>query len=258
MSGGKYRNAPGSCQLLLQQKVDGLLDGLFPLRCALCGARAAGFQLCAGCVEDLPWLANGCRGCAMPLAAENRSGICAPCRAETSPPDYMLAALAYEYPVDRLVLALKFHGQQSLASLLGELLAIRVLTAGFANSEPLLLLPVPLHSRRYRERGFNQAELIAEVAGRMLAGRESIGPGLSFRRDCLWRTRPTPAQKGLGRRRRLANPDGSFAASDQVNGRQVVLIDDVITTGATAKACSSVLRDAGASGVSIWAVARSL
>jgi len=239
----------------LRQKVDSLLLALLPRRCALCGARAAGIELCAGCLEDMPWLAHCCPGCAIP---QRQKGICAPCRATQFPSVLMLAALAYEYPVDRLIAALKYRNRQALAPLLGELLAIRVLTANVAIPWPTLVLPVPLHSARYRQRGFNQSELIAEALVAELnlaAGSESA---LTMERNYLQRVRTTRAQKTLGRRQRLENLAGAFCVSGPVAGRHVVLVDDVITTGATVTACCKALLDAGACEVSVLAVCRSL
>jgi ComF family protein len=151
-----------------------------------------------------------------------------------------------------LILQLKFQRRERLAKRLGALL------------EPIweslelqgaLLVPVPLHSLRQRERGFNQAELLAQGLVRSLrpAGRV---PGVETR--CLWRTRPTPPQTGLSPRARRGNVRGVFAVDrpERVRDRSVVLIDDVMTTGATLAACAAALKQAGARRVLALTLAR--
>ena len=177
-----------------------------PRCCVLCGARAAGSELCAGCLEDLPWLAHCCPSCAIPLPSNERCSACQPRTASTG---NMLAALAYEYPVDRLVVALKYQQQQALAPLLGELLAIRVLTTNLEVPECAQVVPVPLHPGRYRQRGFNQAELIATAACQKLVS-ECIGEsGLTLNHDCLQRARPTRSPPSPWTRRTRISTDGS-------------------------------------------------
>jgi len=212
--------------------VDELLARIAPWRCILCGAAAAGIDLCLPCLNRLPWL---------PLPADGGAH------------SVVTAALLYESPVDELITGLKFHGRLAAARVLGELLAIRVGEAGqFGASQPDTLVPVPLHRWRLLRRGYNQAALIANTAGRTL--------GIPVRPRWLRRCRKTLPQMQLGRRERLAGPAGAFRVPDRYRhacaGAHVALVDDVMTTGATLAACAAALRDAGADRVECWAVAR--
>jgi ComF family protein len=144
---------------------------------------------------------------------------------------------------------LKYHGRRRVAARLAEVLlalpAVRDVLARGA-----VLVPVPLHPRRRRERGFNQAELLAREVGRR--ARLPVAP------SALVRRKDTVAQAGLSAAARRRNVRGAFAVRRRaaVAGKVVVLVDDVLTTGATASACASLLRDAGASEVRLLAVAR--
>ena len=151
-------------------------------------------------------------------------------------------------PARAAVHTLKYDGERRLAEPLGALLAARWRRAGVAAD---LLVPVPVHPGRLRERGFNQAELLAQVAGRRLG--IAVLPALR-------REQVTEAQHGLGRGARASNVGGAFVAdgrlSHHLRGRWVVLVDDVVTTGATLSACAAALTRAGATAVAGLAFAR--
>ncbi|MFZ5757289.1 MAG: ComF family protein [Pseudomonadota bacterium] len=180
---------------------------------------------CPGCRYDLPRLPAG-----LPQLAG---------------PDHVLAACAYAFPVDRLILQLKFGGRLPVARTLGLLLA----DAARHADRPDLLLPVPLHPSRERERGFNQAQAIAQVAGREL--------GIPVQPRALQRLRATPAQSGLDLEHRRCNLRGAFAVGMPLPAH-VALIDDVITTGSTARELAGLLHGHGVRRVAVWAVARTL
>jgi ComF family protein len=212
-------------------------------------------DICPGCLDDLPWLGQICRNCAMPLCATefHTCGRCAqdsrlsPALPQT---DICLAALAYEFPVDRMLTGLKYSARLEYARVLGELLAIRIheyRQEGLLRM-PELLLPVPLHPRRLLHRGFNQA---AEIT-RWVARRH----GIPMLPELAQRCRHTPRQTGLSSRARQGNVVGAFAVSDKVANRRVAIVDDVITTQATARELARVVSRAGAAAVQIWAVAR--
>jgi ComF family protein len=147
-------------------------------------------------------------------------------------------------PLAIAIHALKYRSRRCVAAALGELLALTCSAPAEA-----IVVPVPLHPARLRARGYNQAFLLARV----LARRRRLELA-----DALERTRDTPAQRELGRQARLANLRGAFRVvrPERVHHRRVLLVDDVLTTGATADACAGVLRAAGASGVDVYTVGR--
>jgi len=218
--------------------------------CLLCDEPAeAELPLCSGCEVELPWLGAHCTVCALPLPAANL--VCGACQAR--PPAFarVEAPWRYAFPIDSLIARFKHQARWPLGRLLGELLA-RHLQHAFAEGlpRPDALLPVPLAERRLRRRGFNQAEMLASwLAGPL---------GLQVDGQLLRRSHDTPAQQGLDAAARRRNLRGAFALSDPraLAGRHLALVDDVLTTGATAEALARLLRDAGAARVDVYCLAR--
>ena len=164
---------------------------------------------------------------------------------------------SYESGLRDLIHMLKYQQVRPAANVLGRMLAEVI--AGF---EPawadahLLVIPVPLFSAKLRQRGFNQAELIARTALRLLPSRDRY----TLQKDVLERSRDTQSQTGLSPHQRRQNLRGAFRVKDRdkISGRDVLLVDDVLTTGATASECARVLRRAGASRIWVATVARTL
>lgn len=232
------------------RKVDRLLAWLWPFRCVLCGAPATDMDLCEGCRQDLPWIRAACRYCGIALPEAACGDCCGRCLTAKPPFDYCMAALRYEYPVDRLITGLKYHQRMSHARVLAELLVAGLLGRGSEPAPPDIVVPVPLHRRRVAARGFNQAEEI----GRFVAA--AIGATLDTR-SCR-RLRHTPEQTGLQSAERRRNLRGAFAVRRPLRGLRVALLDDVITTGSTAGEICKALRQAGAAEIQVWAVARAM
>lgn len=210
-----------------------LQELLFPSRCPGCGRR--GVLICDDCLEQVPWLGTDvCPCCALP----RRSGwICSACRVDPDALDGARAACRVDGLVRKAIHELKYRGARTRAPLLASLLA------GVIEDRPLqldLLVPVPLASRRQRERGFNQAELIASALGQRLA--------VPVAADVLHRTRHTRPQVGQTSEQRRTNLAGAFAcpSPDRIAGRRIGLVDDVLTTGSTLRGCAEELRAAGA------------
>ena len=221
-------------------------DWLLPRHCLLCLGPAETIDLCSGCRGDLPHIPNPCAGCAVPLAAGR---LCARCARRRSPFGAVHIPFIYAPPVTSLIHGLKFRHRLQAASVLGELLADHLESA---NSQlPPVLLPVPLHPRRQRQRGFNQAVEIA----RPLAERFE----LSLCPRAARRIRDTAAQSGLedaASRRRNVRGAFSVDAAALKNVRQVAVVDDVVTTGATVMALAAALRRAGIVRLTLISVAR--
>ena len=232
--------------------------------CVVCRGWCDG-TLCAYCEARFAFARRRCDGCALPLApddadwapaeaesAPDPSPRCARCRLAPPPWSRATAGVDYGHPWDRLLAELKFHRRlDHVDALLRPLLARLRASPGGLPPE-LRLVAVPLARERLRERGYNQSWEIARRAARAL--------GLVARPDALFRVRDTGHQLGLQRAARAANLQGAFvvtpAHAGWVRGAAVALVDDVLTTGATAAAACDTLRAAGVADVQVWVRAR--
>ncbi|MDD9823215.1 MAG: ComF family protein [Gammaproteobacteria bacterium] len=225
-----------------------ILDALLPPRCPLCQARA-GHGFCADCRPLLPWILAACEVCgvALPEAAAAGSGVCGACQKRRPYYDHALIPFKYGAPVAGQIQALKYHAQLRYAAALGAMICARAWKD--PRPPPQALVPVPLHRRRLRQRGFNQSLEIARRVGAEL--------GLEVRHKLLARIRHTAPQTALSRTERRRNVRGAFRARPAAAlPAHVALIDDVVTSGSTANAAARELKRAGVRTVSIWAAAR--
>jgi ComF family protein len=243
--------------------VQGLLDLLLPPRCAACGREsfdAPASGLCGPCAGALPALEPRCVRCARPRATEAPADGCGACSGPWAtdevlgardgtarrPLDRVLAAWPYAGVARDLVLALKFRSRRLAARPLAEAMRETLEAAGVPGD---LVVGVPLSRRRLRERGYDQARLLAVALAR--------GARLPWDRRALARRRHTARQTELSRRARRRGPRGAFVGEPRrVRGRCVVLVDDVLTTGATARACAVALKRAGAATVTLVVACR--
>jgi ComF family protein len=215
------------------------LDLLYPPRCAACGEPPGAGPFCEVCVEAVEEAGPGCPRCGEPGPAVH----CGTCLA--SPPAFLevRAGGLYGGPLAEAVQALKYGGRPAVTRPLGAWLAARIaLPRGAA------VVAVPLARRRRLDRGYDQAAL--------LAGHLASAARARLLRGALRRLRETPSQVGRSRAARARNVAGAFAASRAVRGLDLWLVDDVVTTGATADAAARALLDAGARSVRVAALAR--
>jgi ComF family protein len=207
-------------------------------------------DLCARCGEDLGIAEFSPSGAI-------RDQLCRPC--ELVPPDFDKAVAfgVYEGVLRGLIHLLKYDRIESVAQGLSELLAPYVVAMLRDAASEVLVVPVPLHPGKRRDRGFNQAELLARG---VIASVRKVAPAieLTLAAGMLSRKRATESQSTLTTRQRRRNLRGAFFVSEQggLDGREVLLIDDIYTTGATARACGKALRDAGAARVWVATVGR--
>lgn len=225
----------------LQRLIDTLM---LPSICRPCGDPGmVGMDLCTSCYRALPRNRHPCALCAEPMSSSGL--ICGRCL--RSPPafDRVRAPWLYAAPLDWLIQELKFNGRLASGRLMGQLLARRLRREA---PEIDRILPMPLHGARLRERGFNQATELARPLTRAL--------GVPLDTRSLRRIRPTARQSSLPLDRRADNVRQAFTVSRPVQGLRLAVVDDVITTASTARSVATVLKEAGAVHVEIWAVAR--
>ena len=205
--------------------------------CYLCRGAAEGL-LCGACDADLPRLSPPrCPRCALDSP---RGEVCGRCLSEPPHYDATIAALAYQFPADTLVHALKFRGELALAHLLAG-----ILNPCIAERHVDRVVAVPLSVARLRSRGFNQA---VEIARALRAGKVDL--------ELCERSRDTPAQMDLPYDERRRNVRGAFRCTRALFGGTVAVVDDVMTTGETLNEIAAVLKKAGAARVVNWVVAR--
>lgn len=218
--------------------------------CLLCDEPAEQpHPICGPCESELPWLDEHCRICALPLPM--RGLRCGQCARRLPAFHQVEAPWHYGFPVDALITRFKHQRQWPLGRLMAQMLG-NWLAHRFEDDlpRPDVLLPVPMATRRLRQRGYNQAQMLAEWIGGQL--------GIACNHQLLTRSRDTPAQQDLDARARKRNLAGAFAIADPapVTGQHVALVDDVLTTGATAQALARLLRQAGAARVDVYCLAR--
>jgi ComF family protein len=241
--------ASGLAEAATRRLVDPVLAVVFPARCPACARplrRMRRGPLCEECWAALPRHALALCAC----GAGGRAS-CPRCRRGLNPLGRGVSLGPYEGALRLLVHELKYRGRRTVAARLAEELLARADARGLL-AAGCVLVPVPLHPRRLRERGFNQSERLARELARRTSCRLLAG--------ALVRRKDTPAQTGLSAAARRANLRDAFVVRRRapLAGRTVVLVDDVLTTGATARACARALREAGAGEVRLLTVARVL
>ncbi len=225
---------------------------LFPGRCVLCGGNSTcNRDLCPGCEQDLPYIASACARCALPLPT---TGVCGQCL--HAPPLFCRALVPFCYaaPLDALIKRFKYGTDLASGRVLGQLFCNHLHAVRASQSRatdrvlPTCIVPMPLHPGRRWSRGFNQSVELARVIAR------------EFDLPCqirgVRRVINTAAQQHLPRPERRRNVRDAFSIAADINGQQIAIVDDVITTGSTANSLAGALLGAGAKEVEVWAIAR--
>ncbi|PLX96994.1 MAG: amidophosphoribosyltransferase [Desulfuromonas sp.] len=234
---------------MVHRSLRSLCDLLLPPRCLLCEMPAVSSSFCSDCLAGFRPLPVHCPRCALPFAeSATIPHLCGDCLSDPPAYDWTEAAGLYEGSLRHAIHLFKFEGRIDL----DRPLARQLLSAWEQTSSsfhPDRLVPVPLHPKRLRQRGCNQALLLAHELGRSL--KVPVATRL------LRRTQETPAQQGLSAENRHQNLKRAFALEEKVRcGERLVLIDDVMTTGATAQECARLLRRGGAAEVGVMVLGR--
>jgi ComF family protein len=264
MRGAQELQASSPPPPVSRQFIQSLLALILPASCVVCaGALNESLTggICGSCRRALEaWTGTVCYRCGLPLAARvmTADSLCGECRLDRPHFDFARSYGIYAGTLRKVVLELKFHRRERLGVRLGHLLVQPwlALQAALTLQESWLVLPVPLHRSRERERGYNQATLLAQGFAQALRQRGSTG--LQFDRRALTRERSTAPQSGLSVQARRDNVRGVFSvtAPKRLRDRNMILVDDVMTTGATASACAAELKRCGAQRVVVLTLAR--
>ena len=207
--------------------------------------------LCDDCINELPWLTSQCGRCALPLVKPRHSSpvICPDCQKKPPPFRRCIAAFDYLNPLDNLIAGIKSNPHAPELLQLSGLLATTIADSYQGFDMPQLVIPLPLHWRKLSRRGFNQSYSIARLLCKQL-------PGTQLRNDLCYRLTHSQPQHLQSKPQRLRLMRNAFGASKGVDGLAVAIVDDVVTTKATAIAAASSLIKAGAKTVDIWCIAR--
>lgn len=235
----------------MRRALSKLTQAVVPPHCLVCGgsgsANAMPVDLCASCKQALPWMLASCAHCALPLPQP--ADACGACRGQSWHFTQAHAAFRYDAPFDQLLLRFKFHQDLACGRVLAELLCVATDSVAWRAGIDVVA-PVPLSQARLRQRGYNQAL--------MLANTWAAHHDLPCAPQALVRTVERPAQSGLSQPQRRKNVRGVFAVQqpEAFSDKHVLLLDDVMTTGATANEASKTLLHAGAASVRVLVVAR--
>jgi len=235
--------APSLVRALLTRML-WLLDRILEPVCLLCqqvSERQHG--LCDTCARSLPLNKTACNVCARPIET---GSICGKCLSKPNDFDHAIAPLLYREPVSEMIQALKYREKLAFARTAASVISEAALKRGV--KKPDLICSVPMTTQALRKRGFNQSALIALLSGYRL--------GIPVTNHLLRKVRQTAHQSDLSARERRGNLKNAFRCQRGVAGRHVVIVDDVLTTGATVNELARTLKKAGAARVDVWVCAR--
>jgi ComF family protein len=240
--------------------MDKILNFLYPPRCQLCESNRHlqhKGQLCANCAADLRINASPCQFCAEPLhnhqpTEQNSPQICAQCIKTHPVYDFMWSPFIYAQPLEWMIQQLKFNAKLEFAPLLSNLMAAQLpknrLEHLYKNNRPDVIIPMPLHKRRLKQRGFNQSHLLIKPIAKAL--------NLPIDLNSCIRIRDTEHQTGKNARQRRKNIKNAFSFKHTNNYQHAVIFDDVVTTGSSVSELSSTLKNKGLKRVDVWCLAR--
>lgn len=218
--------------------------------CLLCQRATHRLEnICDSCEKNLPKIIHKCFNCSISIPIQRQlNDFCAACQASKPPFDRLLAAFPYEFPIIQLVKRLKFLHERPIARLFADHLYREITNNHQKNERPTLIIPIPLHIARYKERGFNQAEIIAKYLSRKLL--------IPLDTRSAERIKNTEPQAMLKAKRRQENMKNAFIAKRLFTGEYIAVVDDVVTTTETVRAFCTLLKQHGAGRIDVWCIAR--
>ncbi len=243
----QINNLRTSAPKQLKQWLSIIQECVYPPTCLLCGdAGSSKFDLCQPCHTKLPFYRGGCSLCAAPMPSTiSTTAVCGECQIRPPEFDYTHASFAYQEPIRHLIHGLKFSSRFVNARLLATLMAKQLQTLP---NKPGLLIPVPLHPQRYRQRGFNQSIELTRHLSKTLQ--------IPCNLNSCQRNRNSIPQAELGAKQRRRNLHRAFSTQPLKGIESVAIIDDVMTTGSTVRAIATTLKHSGVDKIQVWVCAR--
>ena len=227
-----------------------LIGTIYPPRCVLCGS--PGFDdmdICATCYHNLPWIEAACTQCALPLATGSGDQLnCGRCQQKPPAFDHSVSLFSYRDDAIKLVQQLKFNEKLVNSRLLGSMLAAAI--KNHAVEAPDCILPVPLYTKRMRQRGFNQSIELARVVNKAC--------NIPMNVRSVIRVRDTRSQTALDKQQRRKNVRGAFQIAHAFDAQHIAILDDVVTTTSTVNELAQLLKRAGVKRVDVWSIARAV
>lgn len=222
-----------------------IINFILPWTCLLCHDKADDMDLCQGCYQDLPWLSTYCEQCALPLPRAH--SICGKCQITRPWFDRTIALFHYNDPIKNMLSRFKFYHQLAYGRLFSMLLLKKLESYYKYEAKPDLVIPVPLHPSRLRQRGYNQALELTRALKKL---------SLRVQSQFLKRVRLTVPQSSLESHERLHNVNNAFTVNARDIPVHIALVDDVITTGSTVNECSRILKKKGVKQITVLSIAR--
>ncbi|NQY26793.1 MAG: ComF family protein [Piscirickettsiaceae bacterium] len=227
----------------IRQRVVQLYSNLTATHCLLCGAIDKGSCLCVACINQLPKLENSCPRCASPVS---HNLLCGSCLQHPPEQNSSVSLFVYASPIDRLIADFKYHDMLFLSHFFAEQMVEQLKYRPL----PQLLIPIPLHPRRLRERGYNQSLELAKQLSKQLS--------IAVCSKSLIRIKDSQPQTSLPYKEREKNIQRAFKVVNTMLPTHIALIDDVLTTGHTANSAAKTLRQAGVINIEVWTIARTI
>jgi ComF family protein len=226
---------------------------MYPKVCLHCNdAGHDEMDLCERCYQGLPWVQYACQHCALPLPTNNASA-CGACSNRQLYFDYAVTPFRFEGFIRDAIYQFKFNQKLNQGKLLAQLLLQHIQESQL--ELPDLIIPVPLHKKRMRQRGYNQALEIARIVSKGLGN--NMRSDLVY--DAVYRNRDTSVQMDLPAKKRAKNVKGAFSVKENstvLKNKQICIVDDVMTTGNTVNEVAKCLKEAGVGKVGVWCIAR--
>ncbi|MDC9724617.1 MAG: ComF family protein [Gammaproteobacteria bacterium] len=220
-----------------------LYSNLPSIPCRLCGSPSQEYPLCCACINDLPLLGPACPRCAMPTT---QGQLCGQCLSHPPEQDQSISLFRYHEPIKRLIADLKYHDKLYLTQLFAHLMSKKLIHSPL----PHCLIPIPLHPKRLRQRGYNQSLELANSLSKQL--------NIPVSNRYLSRIINTPPQASLPFKQRKSNIQHAFKLMSSNLPSHIALVDDVLTTGHTANIAAKLLRQKGIKIIEVWTIARTI